>query len=310
MDIKLGLKRFVLLSFVGASFFAVSCDDDVLNTLTSGDTVAALKEALSVGAKTAASTLGKENGYFSDAAVKIDMPKEVAVATKLMQSKVGKEFISKAGADNFQIDNIVLMMNRAAETAAPKAVNVFASAISGMSIADGEDILFDRYQSKSASVKSGSGEFSVGSVAFGTNNSATAYLYDNTYSGLKTSFSPIVDGVIDQVSVGSLTLNDAWAGFTKGFNKVMEYKNSTAGKAVMAGWGIASVFSSNDDSEELRNMLEQSEPIQDNSLGAYVTGKALSGLFTKVADKEVDIRTNAAARTSDLLKRVFGRLDE
>ncbi len=46
------------------------------------------------------------------------------------------------------------------------------------------------------------------------------------------------------------------------------------------------------------------------NLGEYVTGKALDGLFTKVADKEVDIRTNAAARTSDLLKRVFGRLDE
>ena len=42
----------------------------------------------------------------------------------------------------------------------------------------------------------------------------------------------------------------------------------------------------------------------------YVTGKALDGLFLRVSQKEDDIRTNAAARTSDLLKRVFGRLDE
>lgn len=310
MDFKLGIKRILLLSFVGVSFFAVSCDEDVLSSLGDGDTVSALKEALKIGAKTAASTLGKENGYFSDAAVKIGMPEEVAVAAKLMSSSNGKKLLSAAGADNFQIDNIVLMMNRAAETAAPKAVDVFANAISNMSIADGEDILFDRYQSKNAAVKSGSDEFNVGSVAFGTNNSATAYLYDNTYSGLKSSFSPVIDGVIDQVSVGSLTLNDAWSGFTRGFNKVMDYKNTTAGKLLIAGWKTANVFTDSNESAELCEMLDASVAIQDNSLGGYVTGKALSGLFAKVADKEVDIRTNAAARTSDLLKRVFGRLDE
>lgn len=310
MDFKLGIKRILLLSFVGVSFFAVSCDEDVLSSLGEGDTVSALKEALKIGAQTAASTLGKENGYFSDKVAKIEMPEEVAVAAKLMSSSKGKELLSAAGADNFQIDNIVLMMNRAAETAAPKAVDVFASAISKMSIADGEDILFDRYQSKGSSVKSGTSGFNVGSVAFGTNNSATAYLYDNTYSGLTSSFSPIIDGVIDQVSVSGLTLNDAWSGFTSGFNKVMEYKNSTAGKLLIAGWKGFNIISSNDDSEELCAMLDASESIPNTSLGGYVTGKALTGLFTKVADKEVDIRTNAAARTSDLLKRVFGRLDE
>lgn len=45
-------------------------------------------------------------------------------------------------------------------------------------------------------------------------------------------------------------------------------------------------------------------------LGEYVTGKALDGLFTKVAEKETGIRTNAAERTSELLKKVFGRLDK
>ena len=45
-------------------------------------------------------------------------------------------------------------------------------------------------------------------------------------------------------------------------------------------------------------------------LGEYVTGKALDGLFVKVADKEKGIRTNVAERTSELLQRVFGRLDE
>ena len=46
------------------------------------------------------------------------------------------------------------------------------------------------------------------------------------------------------------------------------------------------------------------------NLGEYVTGRALDGLFTKVADKELEIRTDVAARTSSLLQKVFGRLDQ
>jgi hypothetical protein len=41
-------------------------------------------------------------------------------------------------------------------------------------------------------------------------------------------------------------------------------------------------------------------------LDSYVTNKALDGLFTMVAGEEKKIRTNPAARTSDLLKKVFG----
>jgi len=41
-------------------------------------------------------------------------------------------------------------------------------------------------------------------------------------------------------------------------------------------------------------------------LDAYVTDKALSGLFATLAAEEVKIRQDPAARTSELLKRVFG----
>lgn len=41
-------------------------------------------------------------------------------------------------------------------------------------------------------------------------------------------------------------------------------------------------------------------------LDSYVTQKALDGLFLRVADEEKAIRTNPAARTTDILKRVFG----
>jgi len=41
-------------------------------------------------------------------------------------------------------------------------------------------------------------------------------------------------------------------------------------------------------------------------LDAYVTNKALDGLFKMVAEEEKKIRTNPAARTTDLLRKVFG----
>lgn len=41
----------------------------------------------------------------------------------------------------------------------------------------------------------------------------------------------------------------------------------------------------------------------------YVTNEALKGVFTMIAVEEQEIRTNIAARTTDLLKRVFGLQD-
>ena len=45
----------------------------------------------------------------------------------------------------------------------------------------------------------------------------------------------------------------------------------------------------------------------ETDLTAYVTGKALDGLFHQIALQEKDIRKNPAARTTDLLKKVFAK---
>jgi hypothetical protein len=42
-------------------------------------------------------------------------------------------------------------------------------------------------------------------------------------------------------------------------------------------------------------------------LDDYVTAKTLDGLFTEIGAQEQSIRTNPGARTTDLLKKVFGR---
>jgi hypothetical protein len=42
-------------------------------------------------------------------------------------------------------------------------------------------------------------------------------------------------------------------------------------------------------------------------LDSYVTGKSLDGMFLKVGQEEAKIRTNPAARTTDILKKVFAK---
>lgn len=44
----------------------------------------------------------------------------------------------------------------------------------------------------------------------------------------------------------------------------------------------------------------------ETDLPLYVTGKAVDGLFIKVAEEEMKIRTDPVARVSDILKKVFG----
>ena len=46
---------------------------------------------------------------------------------------------------------------------------------------------------------------------------------------------------------------------------------------------------------------------QSVDLDDYVTNKALDGLFVMIGEEEKKIRTNPAARTTDLLKTVFGK---
>lgn len=56
------------------------------------------------------------------------------------------------------------------------------------------------------------------------------------------------------------------------------------------------------------NQIPLVKPIEAN-LTKYVTQQAINGLFVKVADKEKEIRTNVAARTTPLLKSVFAMQD-
>ena len=58
------------------------------------------------------------------------------------------------------------------------------------------------------------------------------------------------------------------------------------------------------------NQLPLSANKIETNLAAYVTQRAIDGLFIKVADQELKIRDNlGGSRTTDLLAKVFGWVD-
>ena len=90
-----------------------------------------LKQALQVATGKAVSLTGTTDGYFRNEAIKILMPE------KLKTLESGLRTVGYGS----QIDEFVLSMNRAAESASPKAKQIFLDAISGMSFDDARRIL-------------------------------------------------------------------------------------------------------------------------------------------------------------------------
>lgn len=102
-----------------------------LSGLASGDVAAALKQALTIGSEKVVSQLGAKNGFWGDDAIKIPLP-----------GGLGKveSALTAIGAGSLTND-LTLRMNRAAESAVPKAKELFVTAISEMSFDDAKNIL-------------------------------------------------------------------------------------------------------------------------------------------------------------------------
>jgi hypothetical protein len=101
----------------------------------------------------------------------------------------------------------------------------------------------------------------------GNNTAATDYFKGKTSSQLTETFKPVVGDSMNQV------------GATRSYKALTDRYNSMVPFAKMDSF----------------------------DLDSYVTGKALDGMFLKVGQEEAKIRTNPAARTTDLLKKVFAR---
>jgi len=114
-------------------------------------------------------------------------------------------------------------------------------------------------------------------ILTGTKDAATQYFRRTTETNLFERFLPIVKKATDQTGV------------TSAYKRVMEKANT--GNA-FGSFGRSVLGSESMD------------------VDAYVTNRALDGLFKMVAEEESRIRENPVARTSDLLQKVFGAVSK
>jgi len=101
----------------------------------------------------------------------------------------------------------------------------------------------------------------------GGNNAATEYLKQTTSIALTNAFRPVIEG-----SLGKVHATQYWNEVFKTYNKLPIVKNKV-----------------------------------NTDLTAYVTERALNGLFITVGQEEANIRTNANAQVTTLLQKVFGK---
>jgi hypothetical protein len=104
------------------------------------------------------------------------------------------------------------------------------------------------------------------SILRGSNDAATQYLKGNTSTQLTSAFRPVI-----QSSLNKVNATRYWTEIVTIYNKLPTTRQKV-----------------------------------NTDLTGYVTERALNGIFVNVAEEELKIRTNPAARITDILKKVFG----
>ena len=135
-----------------------------LDTLSQQDASNGLKAALDAGSVAAVARLGVENGFLNNDKVKIKLPGILEQARPLL----------KMTGRGQQLDDLVVSMNRAAESAVPLAKPLLLDAVKSMSVTDARNILA------------------------GGDTSVTDFFRQKTAAPLAVKFLPIVKSVTDR----------------------------------------------------------------------------------------------------------------
>ena len=111
----------------------------------------------------------------------------------------------------------------------------------------------------------------------GPNNAATSYFKQKTSQQLGELYRPKIRESLNKNLVAGISTQQSWNQLTTTWNK---FAGSAVGR--IAGYKTVDV-----------------------KLEDYLLQQALNGLFLKIEEREKDIRTNASARVTNILKRVF-----
>lgn len=263
-------KPFIVISCI-LSVFCVSCLSTDLGSLASGlvgsssggktspftnsEAISAMKDALAEGIKSSSNQLSATDGYFGNAALKILLPEEADIMI---------DNIGKIPGGQKLIDDVILRLNRSAESAAKEVVPIFTNVITDMTVSDGI------------------------AIVTGGDNAATNYLKEKTYSQLRDLYRPKVASALSTPLVANISADSAWSTLTTKYNQVGEPVNKAAtfiGK-------------------------EAPMPEVEVDLATFATEKALDGLFSKIAEEEVEIRANPLEYASSMIQKVFGAVKQ
>jgi len=164
MAYVLRLGAMIVATLATFAAFAVSLGDLSNQEATSG-----LRAALEKGSAVAVAKLGVENGFLNNDKVKIGLPGVLQQARPLLQMTGQGE----------KLDELVLSMNRAAESAVPLAKPLLLNAIKTMSITDAKNILT------------------------GGETSVTDFFRQKTAAPLGVKFLPIVKKITDRAGLSA-----------------------------------------------------------------------------------------------------------
>jgi hypothetical protein len=213
------MRNIFYASFFSAvsAFSLFSCGmNNFDDRISESKMIEALQEALFLGSKTAAFNLGDSTtcgasmraaggcvtGYLGNALVEIIVPDTIKnVLDKIssftdalnaldlgVTSALGAQANALSGLGKYG-DSIKAALNRGAEQAAPKSVDVFKNAVFGMSFSDAKGMLM------------------------GDSIAATTYLHATTYSSLQSAFAPIIKEPLDL-----LNPNKFWSPIASAYN--------------------------------------------------------------------------------------------
>ncbi len=150
-----------------AALLCINTASAQLAGITERDAVAGLKTALEKGSQAAVNALGRTDGFLGNALVRIALPESARRAERVMR---------RFGMGKYA-DELIVTLNRAAETAVPQARSLFVDAVRKMSVRDAKDILT------------------------GGDTAATEYFRRTTQDALHQRFLPIVRDATAQAGV-------------------------------------------------------------------------------------------------------------
>ena len=138
-----------------------------LGDLTNAEAGTGLKTALEKGALAAISLLGRPDGFLGNPKVRIGLPGYLEDASKLL-----KNF-----GQGKRIDELVMAINRAAESAVPMGKDLLVGAVRSMNVNDAKNILT------------------------GSDTSVTTFFADKTRAPLGIKFLPVVNQATEKVGL-------------------------------------------------------------------------------------------------------------